>query len=108
YTTSGIKKKIIRSKNSLIHKMSNKFEIINSPYVNYVDFRKKMILDLNFKKMILDLLLSLKNRKITLYENEINKAIYSIEKNKIDNPYNSLLLASLEVYIRLGKININE
>lgn len=108
YTTSGIKKKIIRSKNSLIHKMSNKFENINSPYVNYVDFRKKMILDLNFKKMILDLLLSLKNRKITLYENEINKAIYSIEKNKIDNPYNSLLLASLEVYIRLGKININE
>lgn len=108
YTTSGIKKQIIRSKNSLIHKMSHKFKNTNSPYVNYVDFRKKVILDLNFKKMILDLLLSLKNRKLILYENDINEAIYSIENNKIDNPYNSLLLSSLEIYIRLGKININE
>lgn len=103
-TGSGIRR-IIRSKNALIHRLSKKVESINSPYVNFVDFRKKIMIDSDFKNLIIDLLKSLKSRKLSLYENEVDKAIYKIEKNIIDNSYNFLLLASLEIYIRLGKIN---
>lgn len=104
YYSNILTKNITRVKNSCIHNISKKINFVNSPYTNYVDFKKKIIKDYEFQTLILDLLNSLKSRRLYMYDNHINKSIYQIEKNQIDNPYNLLLLASLEIYIRMGKM----
>lgn len=97
-----------RAKNKVRYMMSERFKLVHNPHVNYVDFKKKIQMDNNFKKLLLILLYSLKERKIQDYSNEIEKSIFEIENNQLKAPYNYLLLCSLEIYIRNGNMNSNE
>ncbi|TVT28909.1 hypothetical protein FO441_01110 [Salinicoccus cyprini] len=97
-----------RTKNAIKHRISKKSNHFNSPYINYVDFRKKIILDKNFKRLLLGLLGDLRERGVNNYNSEIERAIEEINTNNITHPYNYLLLCSLEIYLKQGRMTLDE
>ncbi len=104
FNSTKVTKLFNRNKNAVFNRLSKKVNFISNPYVNYVDFKLKLYTDEKFKKLILNLLNSLKERDIGEYKKECERVIYEINKNKVANPYDFLLLSSLEIYIRTERI----
>lgn len=106
FSSSTLIKNFNRNKHAIFNRLSKKINFVTNPYVNYIDFNFKLKNDYKFKHLILELLNSLKVREIGTYQHECVRLIREINENKVKNPYDFLLLASLEIYIRVERIKL--
>lgn len=87
---------ISKIKNKTLQLLSTKLPFVKNPYINYVDFNKKLRKDLKFKNLVLELLLSFERRSI------INsRSIWNMHfKSNVDHSKEILAIASLEVILQ--------